>query len=124
MTVKILTVCAQGLCRSVGLADVLKLHFEPVDVIPVGHRGNTAQTLEMLINRWADFVVCMETHYIDRLEKRLEQKSKTWTAAPLVCDVGPDSYGHSHNPALIDQVWRWARANQFQLGIREHKKRL
>lgn len=124
MTVKILTVCAQGLCRSVGLADVLKLHFEPVDVIPVGYSGNTAFTLDMLVNNWADFVVCMEAKYVAKLEKKLQQTKKEWKAEVLVCDVGPDTYGNSHNPGLIDQCWRWARANQLQLGIREHRRKL
>ena len=68
--VKIVTACSQGLCRSVGLADVLKLHFEPVDVIPVGVRGNTQETLAML-GDWCDWFVVMEGRYVDGVPKNV-----------------------------------------------------
>lgn len=114
---KILTVCAQGLCRSVGLADVLKLHFEPVDVIPVGYRGNTKETLIML-GEWADFVIVMEEKYKRKLPPEMDQSKM------LVCEVGPDVYGNSHHRVLIDKVWQWARKNQHILGITEHNRRI
>lgn len=112
----IVTVCRQGLVRSVGLADVLKLHFEPVDVIPVGISSNTG-SLPMLFN-WADHIIVMEARYAERISE--EFKSKI-----LVCEVGPDTYGHGpRRPILIDMVWRWARANAELLGITEHQKSL
>ena len=122
---KILTVCAQGLVRSVALADVLKLHFEPVDVIPVGHKknANSAETLRMLCD-WSDWIIVMQPHYQQRLEKRLGLEHLQNYYRILCCDVGKDTYGHSHNPVLIDKVWRWARGSQQILGIKEHRKRL
>jgi len=114
--VKIVTMCRQGLCRSVALADVLKLHFEPVDVIPIGHFGNTKETRDMLID-WADKVVVMEANYAKYVADRDKHKV-------LICDVGPDIFGNSKNRKLIDTVWCWTRNNAKELGITEHKKRL
>jgi predicted protein tyrosine phosphatase len=113
---KILTCCSQGLCRSVGLADVLKLHFEPVDVIPIGLDSNSQETIAMLCE-WADVVVVMEEKYL----KKLPEIS---TSKVLVCEVGRDSYGNSHNPQLIDKCWRWARLNVGIMGIQEHSRRV
>jgi predicted protein tyrosine phosphatase len=113
---KILTVCKQGLVRSVGLADVLKMHFEPVDVIPVGANSNTQETLQMLCE-WADHVIVMEGKYAKRLPSGFENKI-------LLCDVGPDTYGNSHNRKLIDFVWQWTRKNQHKLAIKEHSKKI
>jgi predicted protein tyrosine phosphatase len=117
--VKILTVCSQGLCRSVGLADVLKLHFEPVDVIPAGVRGNTQETLAMLGN-WADWIIVMQAKYINKIPMNIDRRGDKL----LVCDVGPDRYGNSHHRELIDQVWQWARRNQAKIGITEHNRRI
>lgn len=114
--IKILTMCRQGLVRSVALADVLKLHFEPVDVIPIGYFGNTPVTQEMLC-KWADFVVVMEQKYLQHIQKEFIPKT-------FVCEVGPDTYGHSHNPMLIDKCWRWARSMQKVFGMTEHTKKL
>ena len=114
--IKIVTMCRQGLVRSVALADVLKLHFEPCDVIPIGHFGNTKETRDMLMD-WADKIVVMEAHYMQYIDETYMHKA-------LVCDVGPDRYGSSKHPQLIDQVWRWCRINQNILGVVEHTKKL
>lgn len=116
MAVKIVTACAQGLVRSVGLADVLKLHFEPVDVIPIGLKGNSRETIEML-EQWCNFFIIMEERYRARVPNLAYVRSKL-----LVCDVGEDRYGNSHNRELIDQCWQWARRNQDLMGIREHQR--
>lgn len=115
--VRIVTACSQGLCRSVGLADVLKLHFEPVDVIPIGVRGNSKETLSMLGN-WCDYLIVMESRYADRIPQDVPR------AKIIVCEVGRDTYGNSHNPQLIDKVWQWTRRNGWLMGIKEHNKRL
>ena len=116
MTVKIVTACSQGLCRSVGLADVLKLHFEPVDVIPVGLNSNSKETLTMLGN-WCDHFIIMTESLRKRMPSGLENKI-------LVCEVGQDRYKNSKHPELIDQVWQWTRRNVHILGVIEHQKRL
>ena len=104
--------CRQGLVRSVGLADVLKLHFDLVDVLPIGHFGNSEETKNMLF-AWADFIIVMEAHYTKHVPDE-------YSAKTLICEVGPDVYGHSHNPKLIDMVWRWARTQTENMGIHEH----
>ncbi len=127
MTVKILTCCSQGLCRSVGLADVLKLHFEPVDVIPVGLASNSRETLLMLFE-WADWVVSMDstlyTRAISIAEKDTWDVPNSLRKKQLVCDVGRDIYGNSHNPILIDMCWQWCRNKASTLGIQEHFRRI
>lgn len=114
--VKIITMCRQGLCRSVALADVLKLHFEPVDVVPIGHFGNTKEAQQMLFT-WADKIVVMEEHYRAHVPEEFHPKT-------MVCEVGPDRYGNSKNPELIGMVWRWTRKHLDELGIVEHNKKL
>jgi len=111
---KILTVCRAGLVRSVALADVLKLHFEPTDVIPVGIDFNEPETISMLCE-WADIIVVMQAHY----KLRFDQK---WQSKICVCDVGPDIYGSSKHKDLIEKVFVWARATQHILKISEHNK--
>lgn len=122
-SVKILTCYKQGLVRSVGLTDVLKMHFEPVDVIPVGLTSNSRDTLVMLFT-WTDWVICMDNK---RYLQACALAEKNGWADPqeiknkiLVCDVGQDIYGNSHNPILIDQCWRWCRSMASTLGIQEH----
>jgi hypothetical protein len=114
--INIVTACSVGLVRSVGLADVLKLHFEPVDVIPVGLHSNSKETLSML-GQWCNWFIVMQEEYKRLVPPGFEQKV-------LVCEVGPDTYGQygcrSHHPELIDKVWRWTRQHDKQLGIREY----
>lgn len=112
---KILTVCHQGLCRSVGMADVLKMHFEPVDVVPVGIKSNT--TILPILFAWADHIIIMQPHMAEKIPEEFHSKI-------LVCDVGPDRYKNSKNRELIDQVWNWARQNVDKLGIVEHDRKL
>lgn len=111
---KILTVCRAGLVRSVALADVLKLHFEPTDVLPMGKDFQSKETQEMLFN-WADKIVVMETHYMEDIPEN--HRAKT-----LICEVGPDIYGSSKHPDLINKVFIWARNNWEKLGVKEHNR--
>ena len=114
---KILTVCHQGLCRSVALADVLKLHFRPVDVIPIGSGSNSRETIEMMC-AWADRIVVMQGHMKDHVPPAHASKV-------MICDVGPDTYEIGpRTPRLIDAAWNWVRANKDALGVDEHQDRL
>ena len=112
---KIITVCSAGLCRSVSLADVLKLHFEPCDVIPLGVARNFG--VKEILFDWADHIIVMH----DRIVKHIPEQ---YASKIMLCDVGPDTYGNSKNPELIGKVWRWTRENQAALGITEHDKKL
>jgi len=115
---KIVTMCRQGLVRSVALADVLKMHFRPVDVIPIGHFANSTETIRMLC-AWADRIVVMESHYKQHVPEEYQGKV-------LVCDVGPDVNNPqgSKTPKLIKQVWDWVRVHADTLGVQEHQERL
>lgn len=113
---KILTICRAGLVRSVSLADVLKLHFYETDVLPVGIDFNSAATLHMLYE-WADRIVVMEEHYRKKIPEQYHSKV-------LVCEVGPDTYGSSKHPSLINKVFSWARDNKEKMNIEEHNKSL
>ena len=117
---KILTVCRAGLVRSVGLANVLKLHYYPVDVLACGigehafGRMNDTETLDMLFN-WANKIIVMEEYYKYKIPEKYHNKV-------MVCEVGPDIYGNPSNGILIDKVWTWVRENIDQLEIKEHKE--
>lgn len=114
MLIKIMTMCRQGLVRSVGMTDVLKLHFEPVDVIPLGYAGNTSNTLQM-ISSWADKIIIMREKYKKYIPEEFHGKV-------FICDVGHDNYHSAQHPKLIAQAWTWLRRNQDQLGIKEHNR--
>jgi len=113
--------CRVGLSRSVALTDVLKCHFEPVDVIPVGLNTNSKETLHMLVNEWSDYTILMREKFRAELEAKIGPLPQHKI---LVCEVGPDIHGYnSQNRAIIiDKVWRWARANLAPYGITETKK--
>lgn len=116
---RILTMCRQGLVRSVALADVLKMHFRPVDVMSIGHFANTPATIEMMCC-WADRIVVMEEHYKKHVPAEFHYKV-------LICDVGPDvdNPQGSKTPKLIKKCWDWVRLFKTELGgIQEHQERL
>lgn len=109
---KILTVCSAGLVRSVGLADVLKVHFN-VDALPAGIDGNSKETLEMLYE-WADTIVLMMDVWVSRIPEQYKYKVK-------VCEVGVDIYGSSRNRELIDKVYRWVREHKEELQLEDER---
>jgi predicted protein tyrosine phosphatase len=122
-SIKILTVCKQGLVRSVGLADVLKMHFTPVDVIPIGYRSNSTETKIQLMTQWADHIIAMEQVFYEFLCNDLQATGLGQAVlVPQIhlCDVGVDRYHNSRHRELIDQVWDWVRKNQTKLEIEEH----
>jgi predicted protein tyrosine phosphatase len=116
--VKIVTACSVGLIRSVGLAEVLRLHYEPVDVIPLGVRSNSKETMSML-GQWCDWFVVMQDRYRKKVPPGFEEKL-------LVCEVGPDRYGDyglkSHRPELIVKAMTWCHQNKEKLGIKRKGK--
>lgn len=116
---KIVTVCSAGLVRSAALADVLKMHFEPVDVIPVGIDRNDSGpdgSIQLLFN-WADHIIIMHEPYIKRVPSEFASKI-------ILCEVGKDTYGNPRNRELIDKVWHWARNNSSVLNVTEHNRKL
>lgn len=116
---KIVTVCSAGLVRSAALADVLKMHFEPCDVIPVGVDRNDSSpdgSLRLLFN-WADQIIVMHEPLRKKIPDEFQHKI-------ILCDVGRDTYGNPRNRQLIDTVWNWARKNLDVLQLTEHDRKL
>lgn len=117
---KILTVCRAGLIRSNALANVLKLHFKPVDVLACGigehslGRMNQEDTLKMLFE-WADKIIVMETRYKEKIFPQYQNKV-------FICDVGADVWNNCTHPDLINKVFIWARLNAQKLGVTEHNE--
>lgn len=104
------------------MADVLKLHFKPVDVLPIGlaSTANSDETRDMIFT-WADHIIVMQICFVEQIHNKFKGK---FDNKILLCDVGSDIYGRSNNPQLIDQVWRWTRINQNKLEIIEHQDKL
>jgi predicted protein tyrosine phosphatase len=116
---KIVTVCSAGLVRSAALADVLKMHFEPCDVLPVGVDRNDKKpggALDLLFN-WADTIIVMHEPYINRVPENLKHKV-------ILCEVGRDVYHNPRHPELIAKVWNWTRLHLSELQITEHNEKL
>lgn len=109
---KIVTVCRAGLCRSVALADILKLHYENTDVIPVGISFNSDE-IKSLLFAWADRIIVMEKQFVDRVPHEFSGKI-------MICDVGPDIWNNPKHPELISKVWNWLRDNN--MGLVEHSR--
>ncbi len=116
---RIVTVCSAGLVRSAALADVLKMHFEPCDVIPVGVDRNDREpggSLELLFN-WADHIIVMNEPLRRKIPDNYQHKI-------IICEVGKDVFGNPRHRTLIDTVWNWTRQNLDKLGITEHDRKL
>jgi hypothetical protein len=86
--VKLVTVCEEGLNRSVAARWLLQ-HLGH-EVIAVGLNRHSEETLQMLY-AWADRVVVLD----GRLSARVPpDKLVLW-------DVGPDRYPHHYHPDLV-----------------------
>ena len=92
---KVLTVCIQGVSRSVALMWMLK-NFYGIDALAVGIKANSLETIQMLFD-WAD-VVIITTKEIGYDELPDEYKKKI-----LLWDVGGDRYFMGYHPDLIKQ---------------------
>jgi predicted protein tyrosine phosphatase len=83
---RILTICEQGLNRSVTCKYLLQDSHE---VIAAG-LNLTPDTLAMLVD-WADRVILLDARF-----------STGWPPEKLViCNVGPDHFEHHYNPELV-----------------------
>jgi hypothetical protein len=88
---KVLTVCEEGLNRSVAARWLLQ--HQGHEVIPVGLNRHTQDTLDMLY-AWAERVVLLDA----RLRGRVPVENL------VVWDVGPDRYPHHYHPDLVRQL--------------------
>jgi predicted protein tyrosine phosphatase len=84
---RILTVCEQGLNRSVTAKYLLQDNHE---VLAAG-LNLSPDTLRLLYD-WADQIVLLDARFLNRIPTQTKV---------LVCNVGPDHYEHHYNPELV-----------------------
>jgi hypothetical protein len=89
--VKILTVCEEGLNRSVAARWLLQ--HQGHEVIPIGLNRTTPDTLHMLFD-WADRIILLDMRLVIHAPP----------AKLIVWDVGPDHYEHHYHPDLVRQL--------------------
>lgn len=90
---KILTICAGGVVRSVCMAWRLKMNGH--DAIPASYDWTHDDTLELLC-KWADKIMPMETRFKDRIPEKYHSKI-------LDSDIGPDIWGDPLTPDLVNK---------------------
>jgi hypothetical protein len=90
---KILTICAGGVVRSVCMAWRLKMNGH--DAIPASYDWTSDETLAML-SGWADKIMPMETRFSDRIPLKYIHKI-------LDADVGPDIWGNPTDSDLSNK---------------------
>ena len=99
---KILVVCERGNVRSVTCAAILKDYLGLTDVIAVGYRTTTPETMRMLCD-WAQLVLVVGQPWI---KAELPDASDPNI---LVVDIGEDRWGQAMHPdlvrAVIDALW-------------------
>ncbi len=95
MKYKILTMCAGGNVRSVGLKYLLKYKYGH-EALSCGQDANSSETIEMLSN-WADYVIVLAGEYIKFVPK-------SFKGTVLLYDVGSDRFGYAFHPELIQML--------------------
>ena len=95
---KILTMCAGGNVRSVGLKYLLKYKYGH-EALACGQDANSAETIDLLCN-WADYIIVVDNEYIKfipekhRINDKGEQK--------MFCyNIGVDRFGYAFHPELL-----------------------
>jgi len=94
---RVLTVCAGAVCRSVAMALVLKSKSH--DAIALSSDWNSTDTFDMLTD-WADRVVLMEPKFQGKIHFKDCKKIR-------ICNVGPDIWKNPLNEDLLDMCWKW-----------------
>lgn len=92
---RVLAVCQGGHVRSVTLRYLLNYKYGG-DCLACGWEPNTDDTKRMLYE-WADVIVCMEESFLEMLPDYARAKA-------CVLDVGPDVWGLSLHPDLIERI--------------------
>lgn len=93
MKYKILTICAGGNVRSVGLRYLLHYKYGH-EVLACGQDANNSETIDILCN-WADYVIVVAEEYLFVVPEKYKSK--------LLCyNIGPDRFGYAFHPELLD----------------------
>lgn len=100
---KVLTVCSEGINRSVVLASITKYKWG--DVIAIGVNNTSPETLEMLYN-WADYIIVVDKRLITQIPTKYSAKVKDW-------DVGEDRYPRAYNQELVEIFKRYIEQDKL-----------
>lgn len=89
---KILTMCAGGHVRSVGLKYLLKYKYGH-EALACGQDANSLETRNMLCD-WADYIIVVTKDYLPEVPEKYKDK--------LICyEIGPDRFGYAFNSELL-----------------------
>ena len=98
---KVLTVCAGGHVRSVGLKYLLTYKYGH-EALACGQDANSTETISMLAE-WADYIIVMQPCYAPFVPEKYHKKESG--ERKLFCyDVGEDRYGYAFHPELQKQL--------------------
>lgn len=89
---KILTMCAGGNVRSVGLKFILRYKYGH-ESLACGQDANSSETIKML-SAWADYIIVLEPDYLKFVPSEFSSKT-------LCYNVGPDRFWYAFNPELL-----------------------
>ena len=89
---KVLVCCQGGNVRSVTFGFILKYKYN-IDAIAASLEKNSNDTLDMLFE-WADTIIVVQESMKDFIPKLYHKKL-------LVLDIGPDRWGQSLHPELL-----------------------
>ena len=98
MKYKILTMCAGGNVRSVGLKYVLRYKYGH-EALACGQDANSPETIDMLC-RWAHYIIIVEPDYEKFIPERYRFHADG-TKKMFCYNVGPDRFGYAFHPELV-----------------------
>lgn len=92
MKYKILTICAGGCVRSVGLKYLLKYKYGH-ETLACGQDANSIATIDMLA-KWADYVIVVTKDYLKFVHPEFSNKTFCY-------EIGEDRFGYAFHPELL-----------------------
>ncbi len=94
-TMKILTVCNGGNCRSVTLASMIKQ--EGVEAISIGVRTSTKETVKLLAD-WADKIIVVADGQV------MKRFPNGYAYKLIYMDIGKDKWEQAMHPQLVNKI--------------------
>jgi galactitol-specific phosphotransferase system IIB component len=111
---RILVVCEEGMNRSHTIKG--QIQYWGHDVLTVGLKRNTADTLVMLM-KWAELIILTEDIQYGIIEQLLVDPPFLENCAPKtqLWNIGPDNYPRPYNKELLDIVRAYTKENENEL---------
>ena len=107
---KIIVCCLGGVCRSVGLCDILR-NDHGIDAFAVGLCNTTAEG-QAFLYEWADRIIVVEPQDAESVPEQYQETwsnaevwNPKWDAKRKVIDIGPDVWGKARHPELR-AIWK------------------